>query len=125
MALRRSGFSHLALGARTLVPYVPVPFWDLLMRLARRPERTYGRTIGMNPLALDQKLLREIDRSSRPALAECMDDRAARKFCTETPDAVLIWGGSLAAYDVDTREPLGDRRLVTFRAASPERQFLW
>jgi len=53
-----------------------------------------------------------------------MDDRAARRFCTQTPDAVLIWGGSLAAYDVDTREPLGDRRLMTFRAAIPERQFL-
>jgi asparagine synthase (glutamine-hydrolysing) len=124
MALHRRGHSHLKLGARALGPYLPVLFWDLLMWLARRPGRMHGAAIGFNPLAVDKKLLREIAESRRPAGTICMDDRATRKFCTQTPDAVLIWGGSLAAYDVETREPLGDRRLMTFRAAIPERQFL-
>lgn len=124
LALHRCGHTHLALGARTLGPYLPVPFWDFLTWLARRPARMNGAPTGLNPLAIDEKLQREIEKSSRPAGTICMDDRAARKDCTQTPDAVLIWGGTLAAFDIDVREPLGDRRLMAFRAAIPERQFL-
>lgn len=124
LALHRRGHTHLELGARTLVPYLPVPFWDLMMWLARRPARKNGVPTGLNPLAMDRKLEEEIAKSGRPADTICMDDRAARKFCTQTPDALLIWGGTLAAFDLDVREPLGDRRLMAFRAAIPERQFL-
>jgi asparagine synthase (glutamine-hydrolysing) len=53
------------------------------------------------------------------------DDRTMRWFCTQTPDISRIWSGTLPAFDVETRDPLGDRRLMAFRAAIPERQFLF
>src|SRR6266576_1056696 len=83
IALRRGGHSRLELGAHTLGPYLPITVWDLLMRLARRPERVNGRTIGINPLAISNRLAGEIAQASRPAITGYMDDRTARRFCTQ------------------------------------------
>jgi len=72
----------------------------------------------------DKMLLKEMERANRPANTIYMDDRAARIACTQTPDAVLSGADAWQRTTSRRREPLGDRRLMSFRAAVPERQFL-
>jgi asparagine synthase (glutamine-hydrolysing) len=124
--LHRRGHSHKELGARTFGPYLPEVVWNILRRSSGRQDPIEAMRTGLHSRALSERRVIEIGRSGRfsPATAHRMDDRTMRRFCTQTPDLSFVWGGGLAAYDVEMREPAGDRRLMAFRAAVPERQFL-
>jgi asparagine synthase (glutamine-hydrolysing) len=127
LALRRRTYSHKHLAALTFGPYLPEPGWDLIRWALRMPNPLAQMRMGLNPFALSDRRLREFVQRGRltPANAHRADDRLMRWYCTQTPDVSRIWSGTLAAYDVETRDPLGDRRLMAFRAALPERQFLF
>jgi asparagine synthase (glutamine-hydrolysing) len=117
---------YLHLGALTFGPYLPEFVWDGIRWGFGIPRRTIKMLTGINPRAISEKDLRRVarHRGANPANAHRVDDRVMRSICTQTPDLGLIWGGCLAAYDVETRDPTSDRRLMAFRAAVPERQFL-
>jgi asparagine synthase (glutamine-hydrolysing) len=127
MALRRRTYTHKHLAALTFGPYLPEPGWDLIRWAFRMPSPLAQMRIGVNPLALSERQLREAAERGRltPANAHRAEDRTIRWYCTQTPDLSRVWSGTLAAYDVETRDPAGDRRLMAFRAAIPERQFLF
>lgn len=127
LALRRGTYSLKHLSALTFGPYVPEAGWSLIRQMLGMPKPIAQMRSCIHPLALTEQRLQQAARLARltPVNAHRVDDRMMRWYCTQTPDVSLIWSGTLAAFDVETRDPLGDRRLMAFRAAIPERQFLF
>jgi asparagine synthase (glutamine-hydrolysing) len=125
-ALSRDTYTHKRLATLTFGPYLPEFVWQLLRWGFKRPRRTIRMRTGVNPNSLSEEYLWKVARfrGTNPANAYRADDRVMRYLCTQTPDLGLLWGGSLADYDVQTLDPTADRRLMVFRAAIPERQFL-
>ena len=127
IALRRKeGIAYRTLGALTFGPYLLPSGGRVADRLLGRKDLTSLYFLGINPATFSPIKLRNISRSRslpKPALRRG-DDRAMLHFCLRTPDLGIIWGGALPAYDLQIRDPLGDRRLRAFRARLPERQFL-
>lgn len=123
---RKEGTAYRNLVALTLGPYFPDALWRFVDRLLGRPDPASLFYTGINADFFSAQKLREVVRSrslSKPAFRRG-DDRAMHHFCVRTPDLGNVWGGALAAYDLEIRDPLGDRRLRAFRARLPERQFL-
>jgi asparagine synthase (glutamine-hydrolysing) len=127
MALRRQTYTLKHLSALTFGPYLPESGWELIRWAMGMPKPMAQMRSCIHPLALSERRLCEAVRRARltPANAHRADDRMMRWYCTQTPDVSLVWSGTLAAFDVETRDPLGDRRLMAFRAAIPESQFLF
>jgi asparagine synthase (glutamine-hydrolysing) len=126
IALRKTGYPIRRSAADAFGPYLPEFAWAAARRVRGIPEPTLWMRLGVNPTVLSDNRLKEISKMQRtnPANSYRMDDLLYRVFCTTTPDFGTSWGSHLAAYDIDFRDPSTDRRLVAFRAAIPEAQFL-
>jgi asparagine synthase (glutamine-hydrolysing) len=120
--LRKRGIVGIALN-----PYLP----DWLSRFVQR--RWSGRDLLPGPglfmtrgERLSPSRLEAIMRERNPFghAFRSGDDRALWHWGVRTPDLGRIWGATLAAYDIELRDPLGDRRIMAFRARVPEDQFL-
>ena len=123
-ALRRAGHPVRRLAASTFGPYLPNAVWSAVRHLYGDHEPNSGLLVGISPLALSACKLSETNRRRYSTEPNRMDDRSFRRSCTAPFDYGTIWGGFLAAFDLEIRDPSADRRLVEFRAGIPERQFL-
>ena len=124
-ALSKAGYPFRQLSGSSFGPYLPEAIWSVIRSLYRVPDLFQVRA-GINLTALSNEKFLETVRLQgiHPADLRRIDYRTFRKLCTMSHDTNIFWGGTLAAYDLEIRDPTADRRLVAFRAAIPDRQFL-
>ncbi len=124
---RRSNMRYRALAAITFGPFTPEWIWDLHLLLRGRPAITELMRCGLHPGRFSERQLKRFGRNklANPTNAHRLDDRMMRAVCSRSPDVASIWGSTLAAYDIETRDPTADKRMIAFRVAVPERQFLY
>ena len=124
--LRKTGQPLQRLAARTFGPYLPEAAWKAIRAMNGRGDPLRQMPLGIHHGALAPARLRELalERTITPANVHRTDHRVFRRWCTGTYDYGTVWGGYLAAFDLDHRDPSADRRLLVFRAGIPDGQFL-
>jgi len=124
---RRNGMRYRRLAVLSFGPYLPDWLWEASLFLRGWPATTELIRCGIHPGWFTARQLKRIgrDRPANPTNARRLDDRMMRVVCSQTPDLSAIWGCTLAAFDVETRDPAADKRMIAFRMAVPERQFLY
>jgi len=123
---RRSGWSWPHAIAQTLGPWVPARAWLWLLRRRR------GQYFGLNDYcAIKPERLAELDLTGRArernwdlALRPSKDGSLERLLWLGEADGGCLYKGTLAGWQIDERNPLGDRRLLEFCLAVPTEQFV-
>lgn len=123
---RRGVMRYRGAAALTFGPSAPDWLWALASRAAGRVRPTALMRSGLHPDRFTESELGALarHRALNPTNAHRADDRSMRFVASQTPDLAYLWAATPAAFDIDTRDPTSDRRLVAFRVATPERQFL-
>ncbi len=123
---RHAGMDYRALARQSFGPLLPDWLWEAALFLTGRPPQTYMMRCGLHPDLFTAAQLKRLgrDRLANPTNSRRMDVAMMRAVCSRSPDIASIWGSSLAAFDVETRDPTADRRMIAFRVAVSERQFL-
>ncbi len=126
LALGKAGYSLALRAQSSFGPYLHERVWSALRWLYGVQHPSDEMRLGINGELLSEARLFQAIRN-HGILHENnrrMDYRIYRKLCTSSLDLASTWGGGLAAYDLQIRDPTADRRLMSFRAAVPDTQFL-
>lgn len=123
---RARGRSYKSLLRLTFSPLFPAVAWDFILRLlGRRRTNTFARSM-LNLDAVDES---KIDLGSDgDDLVIANFHRIGRRQRMERfsrGDRAFIFGATLAAWDIDLRDPTIDRRVVEFCYAIPDEQFFF
>lgn len=123
---RRGVMRYRRAAALTFGPSTPDWLWGLALGMLGHPRAAAMMRYGLHPDRCSESELEALGRhrALNPANRHRADDRSMRFVASRTPDLGYLWGATPGAYDIETRDPTSDRRLVAFRVATPERQFL-
>ncbi len=120
-ALRGEGRSVRNLMNLTFAGFVPPDIRHFIERAMGRPDAlTFFNFVNPN-FAAKHKLDR---RRAISGFRMTREDRQTIMARYSQRDQAFIFGGALAAWDVDLRDPTGDKRVMEFCYAIPDAQFL-
>jgi asparagine synthase (glutamine-hydrolysing) len=112
---------------QTFGPWMPPRLMKLLHRISGKPVGALSRFSALNPkLAESEEFRRHLcDLQFDPAFAPWRSLRQITEFGLTRLDIVCLFNkGDLAAYGIDHRCPVFDRRLVEFSLSLPSRMWL-
>jgi asparagine synthase (glutamine-hydrolysing) len=125
LAARRRGWSTKSLIGASLHPFMSDQGWDVLLRLMGRVRNNFVVQVMLDPSYVRERQIGwhppkgEVGRAGfQRQIRRSQFERWTRSGC----DSVL--GQALAAWDMDLRDPLWDRRIVEFCYGAPDDQFL-
>ena len=122
-SLARNGVPWRTLGAQLVGPFLPKPLWTFLLRMHGRVTRLVDYS------AINPRHLRDIELKARAAnedltYAPQTDPLGARVAALSHGDGGNYFKGVLAEWGLSIRDPMADRRVVSYCLSIPAGEFL-
>lgn len=126
IALRAAGRPILNIANMTLTPFIPDMLWYLIQKARGRPDAKAAVFGFANRTLIAERKLSWRTKRGEVGLSNL--HRATRRDImvrrSQIFDYDRIFGGSLAAWDIQLRDPFADQRITEFCYAIPDDQFV-
>jgi asparagine synthase (glutamine-hydrolysing) len=122
--LKAFGYSTRRLLRLAVGPSLPDALWDLVQRILGRPGARSLNFNFLNPVLVAEYGLDWLSEKDKWGLSNVHRAGRALMLHRSQVDHSTFSGAGLAAWDLELRDPTGDRRIVEFCFAIPDDQFL-